>query len=68
MVLPFGEDRIVPIFLATMAVRQRSQTIRFRTAAEMLDTFGMHKGGKEYRRLIGSSGYSARPCSSGPIG
>jgi len=50
--LPFGQDRIVPIFLATMAVRQRSQTIRFRTASEMLDTFGMHKGGKEYRRLI----------------
>jgi hypothetical protein len=42
----------VPIFLATMAVRQRSQIIRFRTAAEMLDTFGMNKGGKEYRRLV----------------
>ena len=27
-------------------------TIRFRTAAEMLETFGMHKGGKEYRRLV----------------
>jgi hypothetical protein len=26
--------------------------IRFRTAAEMLETFGMHKGGKEYRRLV----------------
>jgi hypothetical protein len=50
--VPFGQDRIVPIFLATTAVRQQSQTIRFRTAAEMLDTFGMHKGGKEYRRLI----------------
>jgi hypothetical protein len=50
--LPFGQDRIVPIFLATLAVRQRNQTIRFRTASEMLDTFGMHKGGKEYRRLI----------------
>ena len=50
--LPFGQDRIVPIFLATLAVRQRSQTVQFRTAAEMLDTFGMHKGGKEYRRLI----------------
>jgi hypothetical protein len=50
--LPFGQDRIVPIFLATMAVRQWSQTIRFRTASEMLDTFGMHKGGKEYLRLI----------------
>jgi len=50
--LPFGQDRIVPIFLATLAVRQRSQTIRFKSGSEMLDTFGMHKGGKEYRRLV----------------
>jgi hypothetical protein len=50
--LPFGQDRIVPIYLATLAVRQKSQTIRFRTAAEMLETFDMHKGGKEYRRLV----------------
>jgi hypothetical protein len=42
----------VPIYLATLAVRQMSQTIRFRTAAEMLETFGLHKGGKEYRRLV----------------
>jgi hypothetical protein len=50
--VPFGQDRIVPIFLATLAVQQRSQTIRFRTAAHMLETFGMHNGGKEYRRLV----------------
>jgi hypothetical protein len=50
--VPFGLDRIVPIFLATLAVRQKSQVIRFRSASEMLETFGMHKGGKEYRRLI----------------
>jgi hypothetical protein len=50
--VPFGQDRIVPIFLATLAVRQKSQTIRFKTTAEMLETFGMHKGGKEYRRLV----------------
>jgi len=50
--LPFGQDRIVPIYLATLAVRQQSQTVRFRTAAEMLETFGMHRGGKEYRRLV----------------
>ena len=50
--LPFGQDRVVPIYLATLAVRQQSQTIRFRTAAEMLETFGLHKGGKEYRRLV----------------
>ena len=52
--LPFGQDRIVPIFLATLAVRQQSQTIRFKSGSEMLDTFGMHKGGKEYRRLVGA--------------
>ena len=50
--VPFGQDRIVPIFLATLAVQQKSQVIRFRSASEMLGTFGMHKGGKEYRRLI----------------
>ncbi len=52
--VPFGQDRIVPIFLATLAVQQKSQVIRFRSASEMLDRFGMHKGGKEYRRLIGA--------------
>jgi hypothetical protein len=31
----------------------RAQTIRFRTEAEMLESFGMHTGGKEYRRLVG---------------
>ena len=50
--VPFGQDRLVPIFLATLAVQQESQTIRFRTAAEMLETFGMQTGGKEYRRLV----------------
>lgn len=50
--VPFGQDRLVPIFLATLAVQQKSQTIRFRTAAEMLESFGMHTGGKEYRRLV----------------
>jgi hypothetical protein len=52
--VPFGQDRIVPIFLATLAVQQTSQVIRFRSASEMLEMFGMHKGGKEYRRLIGA--------------
>ena len=44
--LPFGQDRIVPIYLATLAIRQQSQTIRFRTAAEMLETFGMHRAAR----------------------
>lgn len=50
--LPFGQDRLVPIFLSTLAVRQQSQTIRFKSPAQMLDTFGMVKGGKDCRRLV----------------
>jgi len=38
--VPFGQDRIVPIFLATLAVQQKSQIIRFRSAGEMLEVFG----------------------------
>jgi replication initiator protein len=49
--LPYGQDRLVPIYLATLAVQQKSQAVRFRSGAEILDTFGMSKGGKEYRRL-----------------
>lgn len=50
--LPWGQDRLVPIFLATLAIRQQTQTIRFRSAAEMLDSFGMQQGGTQYRRLV----------------
>src|SRR5436309_931046 len=32
--VPFGQDRIVPIFLATLAVQQKSPVIRFRSAGE----------------------------------
>jgi len=46
--VPFGQDRIVPIFLATMAVRQKSPVLRFKSAAQMLETFGMQKGGKQW--------------------
>ena len=52
--LPWGQDRLVPIFLATLAVRTQSHTISFRSAAEMLDSFGMQQGGSQYRRLIGA--------------
>ena len=50
--LPFGQDRLILIFLATLAVRQQSQTLRFRSGAALLEMFGMQKGGKEYRRLV----------------
>jgi hypothetical protein len=50
--VPWGQDRLVPIFLATLAMRQQKQTITFQSAAEMLDIFGMQQGGSQYRRLI----------------
>jgi len=49
--LPWGQDRLVPIFFATLAIQQQSRVIRFRSAAQMLDTFGMQQGGTQYRRL-----------------
>jgi len=50
--LPFGQDRFILIFLATLAVRQKSQTVRFPSGAAVLEMFGMAKGGKEYRRIV----------------
>ncbi|MGC4052785.1 MAG: replication protein RepA [Paludibaculum sp.] len=50
--LPWGQDRLVPIFLATLAIRQQTPRITFDSAAEMLDTFGMQQGGSQYRRLV----------------
>ena len=52
--LPWGQDRLVPIFLATMAIRHRTPRITFESAAAMLDTFGMQQGGSQYRRLVDS--------------
>jgi hypothetical protein len=46
--VPWGQDRLVPIFLAPLAVRQQKQTITFRSAAEMLGVFGMQQGGSQY--------------------
>src|SRR6266851_3097233 len=50
--LPWGQDRLVPIFLATLAIRQQSPRITFDSAAGMLDSFGMQQGGTQYRRLV----------------
>jgi hypothetical protein len=52
--LPWGQDRLVPIFLAILAVRQQSPRVMFDSAAAMLDTFGMQQGGSQYRRLVSS--------------
>jgi hypothetical protein len=50
--LPFGQDRLVPIWVATRAVRQKSRTVLFHSAAEILDDFGLPKDGPHYHRLV----------------
>ena len=58
--------------MATLAVQQKSQTIRFRTAAEMLETFGMQTGGKEYLqgdivKVAGDFKFSVKVLGTMPI-
>jgi hypothetical protein len=59
--LPFGQDRLVPIYLATLAVQQKSPTVRFRSGAEMLETLVSRK---EEKNIAGwfllSNGSSGR--------
>jgi hypothetical protein len=50
--LPYGQDRIVPIFLATKAIQQQSREIIWDTAGEVLDLFGLSRAGSNYQRLI----------------
>ena len=50
--LPFGQDRLIPIWVATLALRQKSRAVRFRKASEMLDFFNLPPVGYHYRRII----------------
>lgn len=50
--LPFGQDRLIPIWVATLAVRQRSRMVIFRSAAEILEEFDLPKDGPHCRRLV----------------
>jgi hypothetical protein len=50
--LPFGQDRLIPLWAATLAVRQKSREIHFSTAAQILDFVQLPKDGLHYRRII----------------
>ncbi len=50
--LPFGQDRLLLIWIATMATWQKTREIRFRSAAAILETFGLPNDGRYYKRLI----------------
>lgn len=49
--IPYGIDRLIPIFLATKAVQTRQRTISFDSAAEVLKLFGLPTDGVSYKRL-----------------
>jgi hypothetical protein len=50
--VPFGQDRLVPIWVATLALRQKTRTVRFDSAAQMLEFFQLAKDGRYYRRMV----------------
>jgi hypothetical protein len=50
--LPFGQDRLIPIWIATLALRQKSRTVRFETASQMLDFFSLPPDGYHYQRIV----------------
>jgi hypothetical protein len=51
--LPYGQDRLIPIWVATLALQQKNRTIHFASAAQMLDFFRLPKDGPHYLRLVG---------------
>jgi hypothetical protein len=50
--VPFGQDRLVLLYLATQAVRYQTRGLRFRSAAELLVEWGMPTNGSHYKRLF----------------
>lgn len=50
--LPYGQDRLIPIWISTLAIQQRSRIVRFPSAAQMLDFFHLAKDGRHYRRMV----------------
>lgn len=66
--LPFGQDRLLPIWLATafkVAGEPEDNTIRFRSAHDILRAFELPNSGLEFRRLAerfaGCSGLPSSP-------
>jgi len=50
--LPFGQDRLIPVWVATLAVLQRSRVVRFASPSQMLDFFELPKNGYHYTRIV----------------
>jgi len=50
--LPYGQDRLIPIWVATLAVKQNTRAIHFESAAQILEFFRLPKDGPHYRRTV----------------
>lgn len=49
--VPYGQDRLILLCIATLAIRQKSALVEFRSASEILYEFGMPANGAHYKRL-----------------
>jgi len=49
--VPYGQDRLIPIWLATLALQQKSPTLHFDSPSQLLDYFRLRKDGSQYRRM-----------------
>lgn len=50
--LPFGQDCLIPLWTATLAVKKKSRVVHFNGAAQLLDFLQFPKDGLHYRRII----------------
>jgi Plasmid encoded RepA protein len=50
--VPFGQDRLIPIWIATLAVKQQSRTVHFAHGTDMLRFFHFPSDGRYYERMI----------------
>src|SRR5581483_4201490 len=51
--VPFGMDRLILTWVATMAVRQQSPVVEFDSGAQILKEWGMQLNGSHYHRIAG---------------
>ena len=50
--VPFGQDRLIPVWVATLAVLQKSRVVRFASPSQLLDYFELPKNGYHYKRIV----------------
>jgi hypothetical protein len=50
--LPYGQDRLIPIWVATLAVQQKNRVIRFSSATQVLEFFRLPKDGPHYHSMV----------------